>query len=369
VDDIEISLPAGVCETTITYPEVFSSKACATITQIAGLGADGIFPAGTTIESWEVSYGEEKDTISFSVIVSAENAVPTLDSLADVSVNEDEGPVVIALSGISAGADCVAQTLSITADNSNSELVPGIEVVYTEGDTTGSLNLTLGANQSGTDSMTVVVEDSEGAQTEISFVVTVNPVNDAPYVVTPLPDAIVNASYSFELGLSAMMGVVFGDVDDDELEFDVMLEGTDSLPSWAAIEAGVLTATPMIADTGTYSFVVTATDTSGAMASDTFVLEVDGYPTAIDDITAESFELNLYPNPTKGLVKVETMNTVSEELEIAVMNIAGAEVYRQRFRTTEAIQFNLSDQVSGMYMVLIETDGQRVVKKLILDKK
>ncbi|WP_346857051.1 HYR domain-containing protein [uncultured Draconibacterium sp.] len=369
VENIEISLPAGECETTITYPEVFSSKACATITQIAGLGAEGLFPAGTTVESWEVSYGEEKDTISFAVIVSAENAVPTIDSLADVSVNEDEGPVVIALSGISAGVDCVEQTLSITAENSNSELVSGIEVVYTDGDTTGSISLTLGANQSGTDSLTIVVEDSEGAQTTVSFALTVNPVNDAPYLVTPLPDAIVNASYSFELELSAMMGVVFDDVDDDVLAFDVMLEGTDSLPSWAAIEAGVLTATPMIADTGSYSFVVTATDTSGAMASDTFVLEVDGYPTAIGDIGAGSFELNLYPNPTKGLVTVELQERSATDIEIKVMNVSGAEVFRKNFGANDKIQFNLSDQVSGMYMVLIEADGQRVVKKLILDKR
>ncbi|WP_346861405.1 glycine-rich protein [uncultured Draconibacterium sp.] len=369
VDDIEISLPAGVCETTITYPEVFSSKVCASITQIAGLGAEGIFPAGTTVESWEVSYGEEKDTISFAVIVRAENAVPTIDSLADVSVNEDEGPVVIALSGISSGVDCVEQTLSITAENSSSELVTGIEVVYIEGDTTGTVSLTLGANQSGTDSISVVVEDSEGAQTEVSFVVTVNPVNDAPYLVTPLPDAIVNASYSFELGLSAMLGVVFDDVDDDVLEFDVMLEGTDSLPSWAAIEAGVLTATPMIADTGSYSFVVTATDTSGAMASDTFVLEVDGYPTSIGDIAAGSFELNLYPNPTKGLVTLELQERSATDIEIKVMNVSGAEVFRKNFGANDKIQFDLSEQVSGMYMVLIEADGQRVVKKLILDKK
>ncbi len=369
VDDIEISLPAGVCETAITYPEVFSSKACATITQIAGLGADGLFPAGTTVESWEVSYGEEKDTVSFAVIVNAENAVPTLDSLADVSVNEDEGPVVIALSGISAGVDCVEQTLSITAENSNSELVTGIEVVYTEGDTTGSISLTLGANQSGTDSISVVVEDSEGAQTEVSFVLTVNPVNDVPYLVTPLPDGMVNASYSFVLELSAMMGVVFDDVDDDVLEFDVMLEGTESLPSWAAIEAGVLTATPMIADTGSYSFVVTATDTSGAMARDTFVLEVDGYPTSIGDIAAGSFELNLYPNPTKGLVTVELQERSATDIEIKVMNLSGAEVFRKNFGANDKIQINLSDQVSGMYMVLIESDGQRVVKKLILDKR
>ncbi|WP_346861406.1 T9SS type A sorting domain-containing protein [uncultured Draconibacterium sp.] len=369
VENIEISLPAGECETTITYPEVFSSKACATITQIAGLGAEGLFPAGTTVESWEVSYGEEKDTVSFAVIVSAENAVPTIDSLADVSVNEDEGPVVIALSGISAGVDCVEQTLSITAENSNSELVSGIEVVYTDGDTTGSISLTLGANQSGTDSLTIVVEDSEGAQTTVSFALTVNPVNDAPYLVTPLPDAIVNASYSFELELSAMMGVVFDDVDDDVLAFDVMLEGTDSLPSWAAIEAGVLTATPMIADTGSYSFVVTATDTSGAMASDTFVLEVDGYPTAIGDIGAGSFELNLYPNPTKGLVTVELQERSATDIEIKVMNVSGAEVFRKNFGANDKIQINLSDQVSGMYMVLIEADGQRVVKKLILDKR
>jgi len=80
--------------------------------------------------------------------------------------------------------------------------------------------------------------------------------------------------------------------------------------------------------------------------------------------------VSLYPNPTEGKVTVEHNVGSADEMEISVMSINGSEVFHKNYRVgEEPVTFNLSDQVSGMYMVLIKVDDNVVIKKLVLDKK
>jgi hypothetical protein len=371
IDDIEINLAVGVCETTVDYPEVLTSVSCASYTLLEGLGAEALFPIGTSVETWEITYNNVKDSVSFAVIVTSENALPTLDSIANVTANEDETPVSVALGGISGGNDCVAQTLIVSATNTNTTLVSDIEVVYTEGDSTGVLNLTLVANQSGNDNITVVIEDSEGATISKSFELTIIPVNDAPVLVAPVSDQTVKAEATLELSLSKTLGDLFDDADGDDLTFSVLFEG-DTLPSWVNTSEDadfyIVNFTPEQADTGCYNVLVKATDSGSLSASDTFVVCVQQITVGINDLGMGTFEVSMYPNPTKGQVTIETGIVSATNVEVAVMNIAGKEVFRKTFSGSDAIRFNLADRASGMYMVLIEVEGQRVVKKLVLDK-
>jgi hypothetical protein len=89
----------------------------------------------------------------------------------------------------------------------------------------------------------------------------------------------------------------------------------------------------------------------------------------IPDLGGDAFEVTMYPNPTKGLVTVKHEAAFAQEVEIAVMNIAGSEVFRKKYRSSDPIRFDLSDKVSGMYIINIEIDNQRFIKKLILDRK
>ncbi|MFY8059110.1 MAG: hypothetical protein ACOVRM_15285, partial [Planctomycetaceae bacterium] len=142
-------------------------------------------------------------TRTFTVSVTSVNDAPTIDSLYDATISEDDGEQVVELTGISAGGGEV-QSLSVTASSSNSGLIPVPTIVYTSADSEGLLKYTPVADQSGSAVIAVVVEDGgpdgdlsttgDNGTTTLSFTVTVTPVNDAPtlddlYDVTITEDA------------------------------------------------------------------------------------------------------------------------------------------------------------------------------------
>jgi len=105
VDDIEIILEPGLAESAIEYPAIEVLDNCTLVPELVeGLGPDGIFPAGTTTETWVVEDGGgNTDTLSFSVTIITTNDLPTIDPVDDITANEDDPPVMVELTGISYG--------------------------------------------------------------------------------------------------------------------------------------------------------------------------------------------------------------------------------------------------------------------------
>lgn len=370
VDDIEIVLAPEICETTITYPALVTSNMCAKFIQIAGLGADGVYPIGTTKEEWALT-NPTGDTLmfSFNVTVISENDLPAIDPIADISVEEDHPVLKIPITGISYGNDCIPQKITITASGINPTLITDIAMDYSSPDSTATLSLTFAPDLNGADEITVVVSDSEGASISKSFVVTVIPVNDPPKVVNPVPDVLVKASYPKKYPITGVPDGIFGDVDNTELTFELEMEDGSDFPDWIIIEDDSLLIAPMIADTGCISIVLRAVDLSGGTATDTFNICVDGYPTGNQKLDVTSFDIQMYPNPTKGEVNLKIVSAEIKDSEVIVRNIAGSEIFRRKYKAADQIKFDLSPHVSGIYLVTLKTGNQSLVKKLILDRK
>lgn len=112
------------------------------------------------------------------------------------------------------------------------------------------------------------------------------PANHAPVVSDPLLDstATENTPYSYTLSRAA-----FTDVDGDLLTFTASLQGGKPLPAWMTFDPKTLTfsGTPDDDAAGVYNFLVTATDTKGASASDVFALTVANAPPTTITGTAE----------------------------------------------------------------------------------
>lgn len=123
VSDIEVVVEPGVCETEIEYPGIVVSDNCdVTIEHTTGLGADGMFPLGTTTETWVATdNGGNTAEITFDVTVTTTNAEPTLDSIADIDVDEDTEMITVQLSEISYGVDCKDQAFDVTAEATNTD--------------------------------------------------------------------------------------------------------------------------------------------------------------------------------------------------------------------------------------------------------
>ncbi|SNT40115.1 hypothetical protein SAMN05421640_3792, partial [Ekhidna lutea] len=129
---------------------------------------------------WEITIeddgtGNLTDMVTVTLNLAAVNDYPTLADIADpAAIDEDATEQTVNLSGISAGGG-ETQTLSVTATSSNTALIPDPTVTYTSAEATGSLTYTPVADQSGTATITVTVDDGQAANNTVSktFTVTV----------------------------------------------------------------------------------------------------------------------------------------------------------------------------------------------------
>jgi Ca2+-binding RTX toxin-like protein len=140
--------------------------------------------------------------------------------------------------------------------------------------TTGTFSGTPTNGDVGNLSIQVTATDTAGATATDTFNLAVANTNDAPTLVTPIPDtaAAEDTAFSFTIPAST-----FSDVDaGDTLTYSATLADGTPLPSWLTFDAttGTFTGTPTNSDVGTISLQVTATDTAGATATDTFNLAV-----------------------------------------------------------------------------------------------
>ncbi len=280
VVNLTVTVEPGVCTTKVTYPAIVVKDNCGVVLErLAGLGPDGMFPLGTTLETWKASnMGGTFSQISFNVTVNTYNGAPAINTVADVVVNEDAAAFEIPLAGIGYGVDCVAQqVLSLDVTNSNTGLLTVVKE-YVNGEATGKLKITLLANKNGEALITLTVKDNGGTAnggvdtTVKTFKITVVPVNDPP-VVTPVADQFVTLPNS----LSVNLGAAFSDIDaGDVLTHVVTLANGSPLPAWMTFNplTGMLTGTPAAANLGVVEIKVVATDKAGASVQDQFLVVV-----------------------------------------------------------------------------------------------
>ena len=147
-----------------------------------GLGPD----AGSTNAGWTgveassdlwrlVSIRSDKN-----VTVTFNNSAPTISDITDRTINEDTNTGTI---NFTVGdTETPVASLTVTALSSNATLVPNDAANLTLGgtDANRTLVVTPAADQSGTATITVTVQDQGGKTASDTFVLTVSSVNDAP---------------------------------------------------------------------------------------------------------------------------------------------------------------------------------------------
>jgi len=126
----------------------------------------------------------QSNTISrtFTVTVNAVNQTPTLNTIANLAINENAGLQTVNLSGIGSGAANETQPLTVSVVSSNPALIPTPTANYTSPNTTGKITLAPMLNANGTATITVMVNDGQTQSNTITrtFTVTVKAVNQPP---------------------------------------------------------------------------------------------------------------------------------------------------------------------------------------------
>lgn len=82
-----------------------------------------------------------------------------------------------------------------------------------------------------------------------------------------------------------------------------------------------------------------------------------------------SNNIDIYPNPTSGIVKIQSSFATTENIEITVSNMLGQVVYASKRATgVEMMSVDISDQPNGVYFVSVSNATDKMVTRLILNK-
>ena len=188
---------------------------------------------------------------------------PTLNALSPLTINEDPGLQAVGLGGIAAGGG-ETQTLTVTANSSNTGLIPNPTVTYTSPNSTGSLGFTPIANANGTAMVTVTVDDGQSANNTVvrTFLVTVTAVNDQPTL-----NALSPLTINEDPGLQtvALIGIAAGGGETQTLTVTASSSNTGLIPNptvkyTSPNTTGSIGFTPVANTSGTATVTVTVDD-------------------------------------------------------------------------------------------------------------
>ena len=164
---------------------------------------------------------------SFSILVKLENSPPTLNPIVSpVAYSEDSPPILVNLSGISAGEES-NQSITLSTNHNNADLISSIAINYTSPAIIGSLEITLQPNANGLAQIEVTVLDdgpsSLNSTTEI-FELSILPVNDPPVIIS-VPSTAVAPSTIYSYTLQATDPDI-----NDQLSFSIL-----NVPTWLSL--------------------------------------------------------------------------------------------------------------------------------------
>jgi hypothetical protein len=77
----------------------------------------------------------------------------------------------------------------------------------------------------------------------------------------------------------------------------------------------------------------------------------------------------VYPNPTTGMFTLKFNQSTGKKTEISVSNLIGAEVFRKELDNATNYQIDLSNQVSGIYLLKVIVDNRQYISKIVIRKE
>lgn len=227
---------------------------------------------GTVIEFVEFADGTTWDQATLEQMAGfgANTAPSVANALADQTVNEDELFSFAVPADAFADADA-GDSLNYSATQADGTPLPGWLSFDAD---TRTLSGTAGNGDVGAIEVTVTATDGSGESASDTFTLTVANTNDAPALVSPIADqaATEDAAYSFTVPANTFADEDLG----DSLAITATQADGTTLPGWLAFNADTrtLSGTPTNAYVGSLELKLTASDGTGASASDTFVVTV-----------------------------------------------------------------------------------------------
>ena len=78
--------------------------------------------------------------------------------------------------------------------------------------------------------------------------------------------------------------------------------------------------------------------------------------------------IHIYPNPSTGIINLQFELEQTQDISIQVVNLLGDEVISQELSSVhdQLIEINLQDLATGIYYLILQSEGEMLTKKLLL---
>ena len=82
-----------------------------------------------------------------------------------------------------------------------------------------------------------------------------------------------------------------------------------------------------------------------------------------------SRNLDIHPNPSNGVFKLDLLDVVSEDYEIKISNVLGEIVYNKKkeVNSTTSIQIDISEFAKGVYILNVNNSQSSISRKIIIE--
>ncbi len=77
-------------------------------------------------------------------------------------------------------------------------------------------------------------------------------------------------------------------------------------------------------------------------------------------------ELQIYPNPSRGIFKVVTGSTLEEEAEISLFDISGKTLSAEMVNHAATLNFDLSEYPRGYYFIRLKSSMVTIVRRIVI---
>ena len=264
------------------------------------------------------------------VLTVSDQAGNTSSSTTIVNVIDTINPVIAQMNDTIVCAGVFNYSAPVASDNCN------VTVNQTYGPASGDVL------SGGSYSITFVAEDNSGNTASSTFNVTVSePVVDLG------PDTAICHNDTIEL--SASTG------------YTAYLWSTGETTSSIKVDSSSL-------GLGVHTFWVNITDSIGCTSSDTVIVEIRNC-VGIEEF-ADHGNINIYPNPSKGVFNLDIKGLDEKELEICIYNFNGQKIVCERFKENFNDGFNTSYDLStypkGIYLIRLSGSHTQKVKRVII---
>jgi Ca2+-binding RTX toxin-like protein len=232
------------------------------------LQIDGVGKTGANGYS---DYGSLGQYAIDGTLLKTNNIVPVLNSaLLDQTISEDAAFTWTLPINTFSDADA-GDVLTYSAKLADGSPLPSW---LSFNATTRILSGTPANSQVGSIDIKIIAADKLGDTAEDIFKLTVQNINDAPILVSPIADQIINANKTLNFVLPVGS---FSDIDaGDAMSFSASMSDGSALPSWLSFNQTTQTFSgkPAIKNVGSIDVKVTVTDMAGVIAEDTFTFIV-----------------------------------------------------------------------------------------------